>query len=64
MHDGTVRPVQSRDHALFGRNHLVALDHFRNVELINRPKITSVSIKEEGWQPQNAWRNETPSPFF
>jgi len=49
--DGTVRPVQSRDHALIGRTHLVLLDSFRNIELINRRKITSVSIKEEGWQP-------------
>jgi len=49
--DGTVRPVESRDHALIGGTHLVLLDSFRNVELINRLKITSVSIKEEGWQP-------------
>jgi hypothetical protein len=49
--DGTVRPVQSRDHALIGRTHLVLLDNMRNIELINRRKITSVSIKEEGWQP-------------
>jgi hypothetical protein len=49
--DGTVRPVQSRDHALIGRTHLVLLDSFRNIELINRRKITSVSVKQEGWQP-------------
>jgi hypothetical protein len=49
--DGTVRPVQSRDHALIGRTHLVLLDTLRNIELINRRKITSVSIKEEGCQP-------------
>jgi hypothetical protein len=48
--DGTARPVQSRDHALIGRTHLVLLDSFRNIELINRRKITSVSIKEEGWE--------------
>ena len=49
--DGTVRPVQSRDHTLIGRTHLVLLDSLRNIELINRRKITSVSIKEQGWQP-------------
>jgi hypothetical protein len=49
--DGTVRPVQSRDHALIGKTHLVLLDSMRNIELINRGKITSVSIKDEGWQP-------------
>jgi hypothetical protein len=49
--DGTVRPVQSRDHALIGRTHVGLLDSFRNIELINRRKITTVSIKEEGWQP-------------
>jgi hypothetical protein len=49
--DGTIRPVQSRDHALIGKTHLVLLDSMRNIELINRGKITSVFIKEEGWQP-------------
>jgi hypothetical protein len=49
--DGTVRPVQSRDHALIGKTHLVLLDSTRNIELINRGKITSVSVKEGGWQP-------------
>ena len=48
--DGTVRPVQSRDRALIGKAHLVLLDSMRNIELINRGKITSVSTKEEGWQ--------------
>jgi hypothetical protein len=49
--DGTVRPVQSREHALIGRSHLVLLDSLRNIELINQRKITSISIKEEGWRP-------------
>jgi hypothetical protein len=44
--DGTVRPVQSREHALIGRSHLVLLDSLRNIELINQRKITSISIKE------------------
>ena len=48
--DGTVRPVQIRDHALIGKTHLMVLVDLRNIELINRRKITSVSIKEEGWQ--------------
>ena len=47
--DGTVRPVQSRDHALIGKTHLVLVDSMRNIELINPGKIASVSIKEEGW---------------
>jgi hypothetical protein len=49
--DGTVRPVQSREHALIGRSHLVLLDSLRNIELINQRKITRISIKEEGWRP-------------
>jgi len=50
-HDGSVRPVQSREHALIGRSHLVLLDSLRNIELINQRKITSISIKEDGWRP-------------
>jgi hypothetical protein len=49
--DGTERPVQSREHALIGRSHLVLLDSLRNIELINQRKITSISIKKEGWSP-------------
>jgi hypothetical protein len=49
--DGTVRPVQSREHALIGRAHLVLLDSQRNIEIICPRKITSISIKEEGWRP-------------
>ena len=49
--DGAVRPVQSPDRALIGRTRVVLLDSLRNIELINRRKITSVSIKEEAWQP-------------
>jgi hypothetical protein len=47
--DATIRPVQGRDQALIGKTHIVLLDTFRNIELINRRKITSVSIREEGW---------------
>ena len=49
--DGTVRPVQSREHALVAKSHLVVLDRFRNIEIINQRKVTSISIREDGWLP-------------